>query len=197
MEEIKDLIQKIQEEGIQAAEEKARKIEEEASRVALDIIHKAKFQADKILNEAKETCAQMRKATQESLRQAGRDLLLDLKKEINLILEKIMLKEIRHALSSQELDKIILNLIKDHPLEESGHIQVMLAKDDLDKIEGSILEKIKGELKKGIVLKPSEDILFGFAISYDSGKSYFDFTDKALAEYISTYLKPQLEELLK
>jgi vacuolar-type H+-ATPase subunit E/Vma4 len=46
-------------------------------------------------------------------------------------------------------------------------------------------------------VQPSEDISSGFIISYDQGKSYFDFSDKALAEYIAGYLKPQLSEILK
>ena len=47
------------------------------------------------------------------------------------------------------------------------------------------------------MLKPAEDILGGFTISFDSGKSQFDFTDQALAEYIGQYLKPKLEEILQ
>ena len=47
-------------------------------------------------------------------------------------------------------------------------------------------------MEKKIILKPAEEISGGFTISFDNGKSCYDFTDKALAEYIGTYLKPKL-----
>jgi cell division septum initiation protein DivIVA len=54
-EEIKDLIQKIQEEGIKAAQEKAGQIEQEARQKAEGILRKARVDADKLLSEAKRT----------------------------------------------------------------------------------------------------------------------------------------------
>ncbi|PIW68507.1 MAG: V-type ATP synthase subunit E, partial [Candidatus Omnitrophica bacterium CG12_big_fil_rev_8_21_14_0_65_42_8] len=53
------------------------------------------------------------------------------------------------------------------------------------------------EAKKGIVVRASDEISVGFTISFDAGKSQYDFTDKALAEYIGVYLKPKLSEILK
>lgn len=197
MEEIKELIAKIQEEGVRQAQEKARKIEEEAKGASSDIVHKAKTEADKIIKEAKENCAQMHLATQNSLKQAGRDLILSLKKEINSILGKILAQQIRHALTPEELSKIIANLVKQQAQKEAGPVEILLSEEDLKKFEDGLIDKLKNEIKKSIVLKPSEDVLAGFVISYDGGKSYFDFTDKALAEYISDYLKPQLAEILK
>jgi vacuolar-type H+-ATPase subunit E/Vma4 len=45
-------------------------------------------------------------------------------------------------------------------------------------------------------LRPAEEISGGFTISFDDGKSCYDFTDKALAEYIGIYLKPKLNQIL-
>jgi vacuolar-type H+-ATPase subunit E/Vma4 len=52
-------------------------------------------------------------------------------------------------------------------------------------------------MKKRIILKPTDEISSGFTISYDAGKSLFDFSGEALAEYISAYLKPELNKILK
>jgi V/A-type H+-transporting ATPase subunit E len=197
MEEIKELIAKIQEEGVKKAEEKALKIEEEAKKAAGDILHKARTEAEKIIQAAKEASTQMQQATQSSLQQAGRDLILSLKKEINALLEKMISHQIRQALKPEELNKIILALVKEHSQKEAAQIEILLNKEDLEKLEEGFLEKLKGEVKKGVLLKPSEDILAGFLISYDSGKSFFDFTDQALVEYIGNYLKPQLAGILK
>ena len=51
-EQIKDLIEKINQEGIKAAEEKARQVEEAAKQKADEILAKAKLEAERIIAEA-------------------------------------------------------------------------------------------------------------------------------------------------
>jgi len=74
---------------------------------------------------------------------------------------------------------------------------VILKKEDLEALEKSYLNRLEDETKTGILLRPSEEIAGGFTISFDSGRSYYDFSDRALAEYIGTYLKPKLNQILK
>src|SRR4030043_484413 len=131
-EEIKSLIEKIQQDGIKAAEEKAREIEDQAKKEADLILKNARVETERLLSGAKDNLAKMEQSQKALLAQAGRDFMLGLKEEV----------------------------------------------------------------KKGIVLKPSEEVRTGFLISFDNAKSYFDFSDQALSEYIGAYLKPKLAELL-
>lgn len=193
-EDIRSLIEKIQAEGIQAAGDKARAIEDQAKKQAQDIIDKAGKEAEKLLREAKDRIAQIEQSTQVSLKQAGRDLLLALRKEINATLDKIILSSVHQALSVDELARIISSLIKDYRGKEE--VIISLKKEDAEKLEKGFLSKLKEELKKEIVLRSAADILGGFIISYDAGKSHFDFTDKALVEYIGAYIRPKLTQLL-
>jgi len=195
--DIKDLIQKIQEEGLQAAEDKARAIEEKAKEEAAAILEKAKLEAEKIIAEAKEKIEKEEAASVASLRQAGRNLLLSLRQEIDAMVEKLLVSSVRQAFSPEELVKTISALIKESVKQGEGAIVVSLNKDDLHKIEKAILSELKEEAKKGLTLKAFGDISGGFIISFDSGKSHFDFTDKALAEYLGQYLRPRLVEILK
>ncbi len=196
-EEIKDLIEKIQNEGVKVAEEKARSIEEAARQKAREILEKAGSQAAGLIAEAKEQNARLEASTQAALRQAGRDFILGLKKEINGLLDKLITLRLRQALNPEEMAKIIPALIKDYRGKTDGEAIISLKKEDLEEMAAGFLSELKEEIKKGITLKPSEDILGGFIISYDGGKSYFDFTDQALAEYISAYLAPKLSQILK
>lgn len=196
-EDIKGLIEKIREEGVMAAEDKARQIEEEARRSANNIIEKAGDEAQKIIRDANQQAAAKEASTKALLQQAGRDLMLGLKKEIDSMLHKLIVSEVAEALSPQELIRIITLLIKDYSSKGSVDIIITLKKSDCEKLTKGFLEKLKEETKKGIVLKPAEEISGGFIISFDAGKSHYDFTDKALAEYISSYLKPVLAKILE
>lgn len=194
-EEIKELIEKIQQEGVQAAESKAKQIEEQSRKEAEAVIEKAMHEAARITVEAKERSLKMEESTKALLKQAARDTLLALKKEINAMLERIVVAHVKDVLKPEELAGIITALLKDFAGKQQ-EITVSLKKEDLEKLEKQFLRELKEKTKQGITLKPSEDISGGFVISYDGGKSYYDFSDKAIAAYIVTNLKPKLEEIL-
>ena len=196
-EEIKSLIEKIQQDGIKVAEEKAKAIEEQAKKQAGQILQNARIQAERLFSETKDDLAKMEEKQKTLLAQAGRDLLLALKKEINAILERLIIQEIQATLTPEVMASILGQTIKEHGKDGKEDIIITLKKVDLDKLEKYFLSKLKEEVKKGILLRPSEEIRGGFIISFDNAKSYFDFSDKALSEYIGTYLKPKLAELFK
>ena len=196
-EELKGLIEKIQIEGVQAAEEKAKTIIDEARRQAAAILERANRDAQKLIQEANERIAKSEETSRLALKQAGRDTMISLKQEINSLLDKIMRASIQEALKPQELGKIIAGLIKEISYKHTEGVEITLKKEDIERIDKGFLNELKDEIKKGVVLKPSDEISAGFLISFDSGKSHFDFTDKAMADYLANYLKPKLQEILK
>ena len=197
MEDLKSLIDKINQEGIQSAENKAREIEGEAQRQAQAIVSKAEKEAKKLLSDARDEIARMEKSGQESLKQAGRNLIISLRKEIGDTLDRLMTLRVRDELTPGDMARIMSSLIKNYKGSGEGKIIISLGKDDLKKMEKSFLAKLKEETKRGITLRQSEDIQGGFVISYDGGRSHYDFTDKALVEHLSLFLKPELSRLLE
>lgn len=195
-EEIRDLIEKINQEGIMAAEEKAQAIEASAKQRADEILDKAKREAEEIIAAANDRVRREDEKEKTLLAQAGRDLLLSLRKEINAMLGHIVVSEVRHALTPEALSEIIKEAVRNYSAGEQSDIMVFLTARDLEILEKHYLERISEETKKTILLKPSEEITGGFTISFDNERSYHDFTDKALADYIGTYLKPKLNRIL-
>ena len=196
-EEIKELIEKIREEGVRAGEDKARAIEEEARNRARQVIDDAEAESKKILSEAHKSISKSEESSRTSLKQAARDCVIGLKKEILSTLNKITLSHVHKTLTMEETGKFIAHLLKECKPREKGEIIISLKKEEIDKLTGALMSELSDELKKGLVLRSSEDIRGGFTVSYDHGKSYYDFTDKALAEYIGSYIKPKLSGILK
>ena len=139
----------------------------------------------------------MREREKTLITQAGRDLLLELREKINAMLILLIEKEAHASLSAENMFKILTNIIQNTCKQEKSEITIVLNKDDLYALEADFLVKLKEEVKKEIILKPSEVIHGGFIISFDAGKSQFDFSDNGLAEYIGTFLKPRLREILQ
>ena len=196
-EEIKELIEKIRSEGVRAGEDKAKAIELDALKRARQITADAEAEAKRILNEARESIRRSEESSRSSLKQAARDVIIGLKKGILAILNKITLSHVHKTLTIEETAKLIVHLLKECKAKDKGDVIVSLKKEDADKLAGVLMSELSGELKKNLVLKPSEDIRGGFTISYDHGKSYYDFTDRALADYIGSYIRPKLIDILK
>lgn len=196
-EELKELIEKIQLEGVKAAEDKALVIEAEARARADKAVEKGAKEAERMISEAKAEIRRLEEGAKNSVKQASRDTMLSLRKEIYSMLERIVGSHVHKALSAEELAKMLTTMIKGHGGEDKQNIIVSLKKDDLEKVEKAVFAELGQEAKKGIRLKAVTDIHGGFLISYDSGRSYFDFSDKALAEYLSLHLKARLGDIVK
>lgn len=193
--DIQSLIDKINREGLQAARENAGRIEAEAKKKAEDIVSRAAREAEEIIAKAKKDAAKAEEETRIVLKQAFRDLSLNFKNEINRILTKAAAGQIKEALTPQGMAQIIAAIIKDSLRPEKGGIVISLNKESARELEEALFSMLAGEIKKGITIRPSEDVPAGFLISFDAGKSHYDFSPQGLAEYISLYLKPKLGEL--
>lgn len=198
-ENLKGLLEKINQEGIKSAEEKAMVIEDKARLDAEKILKDAKKLADEIVEKAKTEADKTRISAELSVKQASRDLLLGLKEDIRKMLNKVIAAEIDKAMSGDETAKILAGLIERYIDKDgqSGDIKVLVKKEDLEKIRGAFMAKLKDRVKSGVEFRPSENINAGFSISFDKGKSYFDFSDEGLVEALRAYLNPELAKLIK
>ncbi len=196
-EDIQDLIDKIHQDGIKAAERKAQVIEDEARQRADAILSQAKRDAEKMLSDAKERIALEDERERALLAQAGRDLLLSLREEIHAMLGQIVASDIRQALTPETLFRLLIEIFRNYATESGGEMWVSLNKSDKELLERHYLQRLNQEMGRKILLKQGDDVHGGFTISFDIGKSRYDFTDKALADYIGTYLKPKLNTILQ
>lgn len=194
--EIKDLIAKIQSEGVTIAQERAREIEDKAKEQAQKIIAAARLEAQRIISDARKEQEEIKLSTESACSQAGRDFLITLRSRINGLLDRLVQENIRQILTAEELSGVILSLVKT-AAAKTGQIVITLNENDRALLEKAFLHKLIEEVKSGIVLKSSDEISAGFRISFDAGKSHFDFTDVSLAEYISSKIRPELSRIFK
>jgi len=196
---VKELIDKIKAEGVEAAQKKAAEIEQAAQKKADSIIAQAQENAHDIVSQAKKEAENIRQTTQVSLEQASRDMLLDLRVKIQSELNAIINNEVKDALTVENVGDIIAACIKSYLKKKSAEVDIKVAVSprDLNKLKKGFIAKLQDKLKRDIEFQPSEEIGKGFTISFDGGKSCFDFTDLSLAEYLSNYLNPEIAALLQ
>jgi len=195
--QLKELLEKIKQEGVREAEQQADQIKKQAEKEASRIVANAKKEAASHLEKAKAEAGRFEDASREAIKQAGRDLVLSVKSEITRLVETILQTEIRDGLDSKLLKDALLLLLQAWGRDRGEQIQLQLPEKSADDVRKYILSKLKAEVKKGVEIIPSAQVGAGFRIAEKDGSAYYDFTDKGLTEYLMEYLNPKLTELLK
>ena len=147
-EEIRDLIEKINQEGIRAAEEKAQNIEAAAKQRADDILAQARLEAEEMIAAAKDRIRREDEKGKTLLAQAGRDLLLSLRKEINAMLGRIVVSDIQQVLTPEALFKLLSEVVRNYSAKEGSDITVLLNKETWKSWKKIFCIKLREETKK-------------------------------------------------
>ncbi|MCM8819961.1 MAG: hypothetical protein NC925_04105 [Candidatus Omnitrophica bacterium] len=192
--EIKELIERIQKEGIEEAEKKASLILEKAKTEAENIIKDANLKAEEILFNAEKQAQQLEEKTKNYLEQIIRDTLISLKNEINKLLIEIIQKKTEEVLSSNEFLNILEKIILQFSEKE---ILIYLPQKDFVRLKDTFIKELQERFKKEILFVPTKEIDAGLQISFDKGKSYFEVSDKSLSEYLFEKLSLDIKEIFK
>lgn len=196
---VQDLINKIKKEGLESSQQKASEIEVEAQKKADDLVAQAQAQAKKIIADAEAEQIKVEASTRASLQQASRDTLLSLKQEINDLLRKILQQDVRDALGKEQMVKLIAELVKEFTAQNSDvkTVKVGLNTESRQLLEKDLLAKLQKSVKAGISIQTADDLIGGFTISFDEGKSCFDFSEESLVQYLGKYVNEYVAGLLQ
>jgi vacuolar-type H+-ATPase subunit E/Vma4 len=197
-ERVQELIDKIKSEGIEAAEARGEEIRQEAQEQAEAIVAKARREAEQQFAEARARQEKLEAATRAALEQSARDMLLRLRQNILGILDGILKEDLRASLTPEVLARVIETVareyLKDRP---AAGVTVALGEKDLKALQEGALKKLQDALKQPLTLRSSEHIRKGFTISFDEGKSSFDFTDESLAGFLGQSLSDFVAGIVK
>ena len=164
--QLSELIEQIKKDGVAAADAQAAAILESAKAEADKILADAKAQADKMLLNAKSETERMVKSGEDSIRQAGRNLLLSFRESVTKELNAILSKDVAAVYSSDRFAELVISAIEawaKNPDAES--ITVLLNSDDLSSLEETLLVGIREKMLGSITLKASDSFDGGFRIA--------------------------------
>lgn len=190
-EELQQLLEKIQHDGV-----------EKANAEAAAILAKAKADADAILKDAEAKAAARRDEAEADARafedrarktisQAARDTVLDVKAALGRLLENLLSKDVAAALANpDEVARLALAAVK------------ALGADAVDVAAGAKLaDALKAQLAaaaaKGVQVVLDETTGAGFSLRLDGGRVEHDFSEAALAAALAKRLRPDLARLVR
>lgn len=196
--QLQELIAKIKEDGVSAAEEKAEAIISSAQAEAEKIIADAKADAEKIMLTAKAENERLVSSSEDAIRQAGRNLLISFRESVALELKAVTGETVRAVYKSEDLAKLIVAVVENWANKpDTEELTVILNENDLKELEEGLLAALKSKLTKGVELKANDNFDGGFRIAVNNDGAYYDYSEEAVVGMLSNYLSPKVQKLLK
>lgn len=197
-EQLQELLERINREGVEKAEKKAAEIVAAAEGKAKAIVEAAEKQAADREAAAAAAAGRLKENAEKAIAQSSRNVLLSLQDEIQKYFDRILSAAIGESLTPQALTEAILILVEKAAAGIGGEekVEVALNPEDAKKISDDLLVRFKKEAEGKLTIKPVPTVEAGFTISFDDGESSYDFTDTGLRDLLSTYLSPHLKEII-
>ena len=196
--QLQELIDQIRQDGVAAAQAQADSIVEAAKKQAEAILSDAQARADGLAAQARAENERLVRASEEAIRQAGRNLLISFRESVCRELAALVNSKVEQAYSSDEFGQILARALESWAARpDAGELTVLLNGEDLEKLEGMLLAELKDHMRAGVTLQASDRFDGGFRIAAGDGGIVYDFSAPAVVDMLSNYLSPRVTELLK
>ena len=206
---VQNLVDRIRDQGILAANEKANKILRDAEAKSAKLLTDAKLEVEKLRETARLEIEADHAAALEALKLSARDAMLQLKAKVSSEFEVFVQRLVTSATRDEQFIKAIVLVLAGHVQEEligDKDIQIMLSESILtgklneelsERAKQTILTLSSEMLRQGVELIPSSDIQGGANVRLVKDKLEIDLSDKAIASLLYQRMMPRFQAILE
>ena len=188
-EELQQLLEKIQHDGVEKANAEAATILAKAKADAAAILKDAESKAAAFRAQAETDAKAFEERAQKTISQAARDTVLEVKDAIGRMLEKLLAKDVAAALADpSEAAKLALAAVN----ELGSNADVAAG----EKLAAALKAQLAAEAKAGVKVVLDESVGTGFSIRLDGGRVEHDFSESAIVAALAKRLRPDLAKLV-
>jgi vacuolar-type H+-ATPase subunit H len=192
--ELQALFDRINQDAIQRGESECAKLIAGGREEAARLVSEAKEEAARLLASARAEAETMKRKSEEALRQSGREIMLEVRAELERRVAGAVSSLLKEQLKGEELGAIIANLCAAY-LAKSGSeesISVLISPAELESVTASVKARLAADLQQNVSLAPSRALAGGFQLSISGSDVRYDFSDEALTEALAAHLAPAL-----
>ena len=187
-EDLQSLLEKIHRNGIEKAAAERDEMLAAAKKEAEALIADAKEEASRIRNAAENDAQALQKRAESAIRQAARDILLELKGELKKRLETVTRKRLDEALSAEFMAGLVTDVAKSVLSNNAdSSLDVMVSPAKCEALVKLLTAGIGADMVERVSVFPNSAAGRGLKISVDGDQVFFDLSDTALTEMICEY----------
>jgi len=196
-EELQPLLDQIRKEGVDKAEAEAAEILSQAKEQAAKSVRDAEAKAKELVAKAETDSEVFTQRSIATLEQAARDVLITVGQGIGNIISELVAESVDQALGVEVLEKIMVSMAASCA-EQHGEtrIELLLNESDQAELVKYYASKYSDKMVEGLELHVDNEILKGFKVSFADDHVYLDFTQEAIAEALTAFLRPKLAEIV-
>lgn len=196
-EELQPLLDQIRKEGVDKAQAEAEDILSKAKDLAAKTVRDAEAKAKELIAKAETDAEVFTQRSIATLEQSARDVLITVGQGIENILSEIVTASVEEALGIEVLEKIMVNMAKScAELHGETRIELLVSEADQDELVKFFASKYSDKMVEGLELHVDNEILKGFKVSFADDHVYLDFTQEAIAEALTSFLRPKLADIV-
>ena len=197
-EELQHLIDRIQKEAVQAAEDKAGHILSQAKEKAAAMVKDAEAKAKASLAKADKDAEAFTERSTKALEQAARDLLISVGQGVENILQDIVDESVDKALSLDVLKQMLVKMAEAYAQRQGdeSRIELLISEQDQKELIQFFADQYKAKMLHGVEVHVDSSVFKGFKVSFVDSHVYHDFTKEAIAESLVSFPRPQLAEIV-
>ena len=196
-EELQPLLDQIRKEGVEKADAEAAEILAKAKEKAAQTVRDAEAKAKELVAKAETDAEVFTERSIATIEQAARDVLITVGQGIENIISEIVAESTTDALNTEVLEQMLVNMAQSCA-EKQGEtrIEMLVSEADQKELVKFFAAKYSDKMSHGIELHVDSEILKGFKVSFADDHVYLDFTQEAIAEALTTFLRPKLAEIV-
>ena len=194
--QLKELIDTIHRDGVDKVRQESESLLNQAKAQAEEIVAAARAQADALLATARREQEQLEHSGGESLKQASRDLLLGVRKQLEVLFSALLKEKTREALKDREITLAIAAMITNWTPERRDKIEVLLPREQFESMAAALRKALAEKIVSGIEIKAAADLAHGFRVAEKDGHAYYDFSAESIAESLSLFLNPDMARIV-
>jgi len=194
--ELQALLDRIQSEGVDKANEKAGVIRVEAERAAAGTVAAAEKKAADIITSAQAAADSLRERAEQAARQAARDVVLDTESKIRQTLERVLLRDTETALAGDLLKTLLETVVRGVVKNGVGGIEVLVPAAQVDELAQFAASRLAAEVRDGLKISASGDVKSGIRVMVNNGRIEHDFTGTTLTVAMSGLMNQNLAKIL-
>lgn len=195
-EKIKGLSDYLKSSVLDPAEKEKEDILKQAQEEKKRIIAEAEAEAEKIVKSAKEQAEHEKSTLESSLRIASKKAIDTLKISVEKeILNSSVDTAVKSAVSDKEIVKSFIEKILDSVLKGEESAEIILSDDMKNQLTDYIKSQVTAKAGEKLTLS-DEKVPAGFALAMKESSIMFDFSEEALTELLSSFLRPEIRKYL-
>jgi len=194
--QLKELVEAIHRDGVDKGRQESEALLKKAKEQAAAIIVAAQAQADALLAQARQEQQQLEHSGRESLKQASRDLLLKVRKQLESVFSALLKEKTLEALNDKDFATTIAAMIANWPPERLDTIELILPQKQFDTLAKALRNALAGKISAGIEIKASAELAHGFRVAEKNGHAYYDFSAESIAESLALSLNPVMARIM-